>query len=59
MSDFPAIWEFINDGDPYDPWDWQAEHIHTQAHKKRLILACGRRAGNTTAIKAEIVREAL
>jgi phage terminase large subunit-like protein len=59
MSDFPAIWEFINDGDPYDPWDWQAEHIHTQAHKKRLILACGRRAGKTTAIKAEIVREAL
>ena len=59
MSDFPAIWEFINDGDPYDPWDWQADHIHTQAHKKRLILACGRRAGKTTAIKAEIVREAL
>ena len=55
----PRIWEFINDGDPYDPWDWQAEHVHSHFDKKRLILACGRRAGKTTAIKAEIVREAL
>ena len=59
MSEYPAIWEFINDGDPYDPWGWQAEHVHDQIDSKRLILACGRRAGKTTAIKAEIVREAL
>ncbi|MAT09016.1 MAG: hypothetical protein CL707_07945 [Chloroflexi bacterium] len=55
----PSIWQFINEGDPYDAWDWQREHIHEQSDKKRLILACGRRAGKTTAIKAEIVREAL
>tara|TARA_R110002153_G_scaffold211463_4_gene364109 strand:- start:528 stop:1826 length:1299 start_codon:yes stop_codon:yes gene_type:complete len=59
MPDYPAIWQFINDGDPYDPWGWQAEHVHNRSDSKRLILACGRRAGKTTAIKAEIVREAL
>ena len=55
----PKIWELINDDEPYVPWDWQAEHVHAHHKKKRLILACGRRAGKTTAIKAEIVREAI
>ena len=58
-DDFPLVWDAINDGDPYDPWDWQEEHVHSKFDVKRLILACGRRAGKTTAIKAEIVREAI
>ena len=55
----PNVWTEINDGDAYDPWPWQDLHVHSRSETKRLILACGRRAGKTTAIKAEIVREAL
>ena len=55
----PKIWDFINDGEPYRPWDWQVDHVHSKDHYKRLVLACGRRAGKTTALKAEIVKEAL
>ena len=57
--EFPTVWTSINDGQAYDPWPWQDLHVHSRGDAKRLILACGRRAGKTTAIKAEIVREAL
>ena len=57
--DPPIVWQEINDGNPYTPWSWQEEHVHSRVDAKRLILACGRRSGKTTAIKAEIVREAL
>jgi len=57
--EFPNVWTEINDGQAYDPWPWQDLHVHSRSDSKRLILACGRRAGKTTAIKAEIVREAL
>ena len=42
----------------YVPFDWQSEHIH-QRTEKRIIAACGRRAGKSTAIVAEAWKELL
>ena len=54
----PDIWdsllEFGEGG--YQPYNWQIEHIHSR-NEKRVIAACGRRAGKSTAIVAEAWRE--
>ena len=52
------LWDVINDGDPYAPFEWQAEHIHSHAGTRFVIGACGRRGGKTTAVVAEVIREA-
>ena len=50
----PAIWTAIG----YKPLRWQWENIHQ--HNERIIVgAAGRRVGKTTAVMAEILREAL
>jgi hypothetical protein len=37
---YPAIWNVLNRGKPYEPFSWQAQHIHAQVDKgiKRIIL---------------------
>ena len=42
--------------DGYQPFPWQAEHIHGR-RENRIIAACGRRSGKSTAIVAEAWRE--
>tara|TARA_R100000808_G_C2142283_1_gene150061 strand:- start:614 stop:1990 length:1377 start_codon:yes stop_codon:yes gene_type:complete len=42
----------------YVPFDWQRENIHKRT-EKRIIAACGRRAGKSTAIVAEAWKELL
>lgn len=56
---FP-IWSIINHGEPYNPLQWQVEHVHSKvdAGFKVICLACGRRSGKTTAMLAEVVRAA-
>lgn len=54
----PRLWEVLENGSPYTPFEWQAEHIHAKRHIPRLILPIGRRAGKTSAMKGEIVYEA-
>ena len=54
----PDIWDLLTafgDGG-YKPFLWQAEHIHARP-ENRIIAACGRRAGKSTAIVAEAWRE--
>lgn len=53
----PALWEVIERGRPYNPFPWQAQHFHAR-QEPRIIAACGRRSGKSSAMKAEIVREA-
>ena len=52
------MWEVLNEGDPYQPFPWQAEHIHSAPDTRFIIVGCGRRAGKTTSMTAETVREA-
>lgn len=53
----PPIWDVIErGGKPYRPLYWQAKHIHSR-DERFIIAACGRRAGKTSAMKAEIARE--
>jgi hypothetical protein len=40
----------------YEPFHWQAQHIHARP-EKRIVAACGRRSGKSTAIVAEAWRE--
>ena len=54
----PIWWDVLNGGRPYEPLDWQARHFHAQESCKRVIAACGRRSGKSSAMLAEIVREA-
>lgn len=53
----PAIWEVTRGGNPYIPFRWQAEHIHSKRAFPRLIAACGRRGGKTDAIVQEAAAE--
>jgi len=55
-------WKVIMPGkQEYKPFNWQREKIHKHSTKSRsvprLIGACGRRSGKTTAIIAEVVKE--
>ena len=53
----PDIWDLLTafgDGG-YKPFPWQAEHIHART-ENRIIAACGRRAGKSTASVAEAWR---
>lgn len=52
------MWEVLNEGNPYQPFPWQAEHIHAAPETRFIIVGCGRRAGKTTSMTAETVREA-
>lgn len=52
------LWDFIEDGRPYEPFPWQVEHIHSR-EEQFLLIAAGRRAGKSTAMKAEIVQDAI
>ena len=54
----PVWWDVINDGRPYAPFRWQAEHIHARS-EQIIVAACGRRAGKSSAMLAEIVREVM
>lgn len=56
---YPPIWKVLNRGKPYEPFWYQAQHIHAQvdAGKKRIICAWGRRAGKSSAVVAEVARE--
>lgn len=55
----PALWDVLNKGKPYQPFPWQAEHIHAKVDQgcKRIILPCGRRSGKSTSVVAEVARE--
>jgi hypothetical protein len=54
---FP-LWNVIDNGHPYEPFVWQAQHVHSKvdAGYRFITLACGRRSGKTTAMLAEVVR---
>ena len=60
VSDFPipSVWKMLTEYGPngYKPFPWQAKHIHART-ENRIIAACGRRAGKSTAIVAEAWRE--
>lgn len=53
----PLLWDFIEKGNPYNPFPWQARHFHAQRNVPRLIAACGRRSGKSSGMKAVIVDE--
>ena len=53
-----VFWDVLENGKPYQPFPWQARHIHAQRHMKRVILPCGRRGGKSSGMKAEISDEA-
>lgn len=57
----PILWDLLNEGAPYTPLPWQAEHIHSKvdAGYRFIVAACGRRAGKTEAMKAEVVRQVM
>lgn len=59
--DYPPLWGVLSKGRPYEPFVWQARHLHSKvdAGFKRIILACGRRSGKSTAVVAEVAREAI
>lgn len=54
------LWDYINDGSPYEPFDWQIEHIHSKVDEgfRFIIGSCGRRSGKTFSMRAEVVRAA-
>ena len=54
----PLVWDLLHDfgSGGYVPFPWQAMHIHSRP-EKRIIAACGRRSGKSTAIVAEAWRE--
>ena len=58
---YPAVWNILNRGLPYEPFDWQVEHLHSKidAGYKRIILPCGRRSGKSTSVVAEVAREVI
>lgn len=45
-------------GRAYQPLRWQAQHFHS-LKAQRVIAACGRRSGKSSAMKAEIAREVI
>ncbi len=51
------LWDTIEGGGPYNPFDWQKE-IHAHADTRFLLAACGRRGGKTSAVVPEVVRAA-
>ena len=51
------MWGVMERGEPYEPWDWQAQHIHAKADMRYLIYAIGRRGGKSAAMTAEVIRE--
>jgi len=53
-----VFWDVLEKGSPYQPFDWQARHIHARRSSKRVILGCGRRSGKSSGMKAEIADEA-
>ena len=60
---YHPLWEQMMPGKvAYEPFPWQEDMIHVPASdplvNTRMIGACGRRSGKTTAIVAEVVREA-
>ena len=60
---YHTLWEQRMPGKvAYEPFPWQEDMIHVPASdplvNTRMIGACGRRSGKTTAIVAEVVREA-
>ena len=60
---YHPLWEAMMPGKvAYEPFTWQEDLIHIPASDPlkhtRMIGACGRRSGKTTAIVAEVVREA-
>jgi hypothetical protein len=57
--DYHPLWNVLNKGKPYEPFAYQAQHLHSKvdAGFKRIILGWGRRAGKSTATIAEVVRE--
>lgn len=53
----PAIWDVLErGGKPYIPLAWQAKYIHAP-RQARIIAACGRRSGKSSAMKAVIADE--
>lgn len=56
---YHPLWSVINRGNPYEPFDWQVQHLHSKVEYgfKRIILACGRRSGKSFGVKAEVARE--
>lgn len=58
---YHPLWNVIEDGGAYEPFPWQVQHVHSKvdAGYRFITLACGRRSGKTTAMKAEVVRAAL
>jgi hypothetical protein len=58
---YHPLWNVIDKGHPYEPFPWQVQHVHSKVDEgyQFIILACGRRAGKTTAMLAEVVRACL
>lgn len=57
--DRPSIWDVMNPGGkPYRPLRWQAEHFHSQK-AQRIVAACGRRSGKSSAMRGEVASEAI
>lgn len=56
---YHSLWNVLNQGRPYEPFDWQIQHLHAQvdAGYKTIALPCGRRAGKSTGVVAETARE--
>lgn len=55
----PAIFDLLErGGKPYVPFEWQARHLHART-EARIIAACGRRAGKSSAMKAVIADEVI
>lgn len=52
------MWDVMNGGEAYEPFPWQAEHIHARPDTRFIIVGVGRRGGKSTAMEAEGVREA-
>lgn len=58
---YPPIWNVLNGGKPYEPFAWQAQHLHSKVDTgfRRIILPVGRRGGKSTSVVAEVVREVI
>lgn len=55
---YHPLWNVLQNGRPYEPFPWQAQHVHAQAAVKTRSIVIGRRGGKSSAAKAEVVSHA-